>query len=121
MADEIMVLDGIREAPPDVPLLFIYPITTPLKDKDNANVVPTPSANLPALAAAAATQGEKDALDAGTHMFVTKNVKFIKSLTVEEMKARAKEVYAGHLAKALADYTKKYEWHVYVGTRFDAV
>lgn len=117
MANEIT--SGPGDGKGNYPLLFIFPIATPIEwNGTAANVIPTPSANLPIWAVDIVTQTEKDSLDAGTSMFYVYSPFRTDGLTGPQMVAQAQALYAQVMTKALAKYENIYK---YPGNRIDAV
>lgn len=119
MANEITALEG--DGSGKYSLLFLYAIETP-RTYDNAagtptNPVPTPSADLPALAADILTSAEKAALDGGTSMFEVVSIERAGGLSGAALLSRAQEVYASKKADALARYNATY--HTRLGQRFN--
>lgn len=111
MANEITV---IEQAGADLALVFLYPIATPLQ-VGGANVVPTPSVGLPALAAVVFQSAEKAALDAGTAAFEVVSLTPDPALSPAQLLARAKVIYAAALAAFTSAYQLRYRWS---GQRF---
>ena len=112
MANEIVALE---EQNGEIGALFLIPITTP-KQVGGVNVVPTPSAGLPAIAAAVLTQGEKDALDAGTSLFVTRS--FLRQgIAGAALLAKVQADYALAAAAENAAYNARY---ALAGNRYNA-
>ena len=101
-------------------LVFLYPIAVPIVDKDAANVVPTPSAGLPAVVAAELTT-EIAELDAGTMYWRRESFMADEGMTDPEILAKVQEMYAEREASYLAKYTEQYEHAARVGLRFDAL
>lgn len=115
MAGEIIVskVDGLH-----FELVFLFPITTPIEDKDSNNVVPTPSSGLPATVSAVLTT-EIAALDAGTMMFERSKFDADVGATQAQILAKVQEMYTGRLPDALLKYAVKYEYAARVGQRFN--
>lgn len=112
MAQEIVALE---ENGGEISALFLIPITTP-KQVGGVNVIPTPSAGLPAIAAAVLTQGEKDALDAGTSLFEIRSFRR-QGISGAALLAKVQAVYALAAAEANAAYNTRY---ALAGSRYDA-
>jgi hypothetical protein len=110
MANEIVVLEQTRDAV--FTCVFKYPFATPTQytggDGVARNVVPTPSAGLPALAAIVFTSAERAACDAGTLVFEVVAFTADPGLTTAQLTARVKQFYASKLADATAGYLARY-------------
>jgi hypothetical protein len=110
MANEIVVLEQTQDAV--YTCVFKYPVTTPTKytggDGALHNVVPTPSAGLPPMAALVFTAAEKAACDAGTLVFETVTFSADTGLTALQLTARVKMLYASRLASATTNYQSRY-------------
>ena len=116
MANEITALECSGEDQKSISVVFRYDIPTP-KQVGGSNVVLTPSAGLPDLAARVFTQAEKDALDAGTAAFEVKDFFDKTGLTGPQLVTRVKAAYATANAAFQAAYTARYR---FAGTRVDA-
>lgn len=115
MANEIAVLDrDPNEGRARV--LFLYLIASP-KQVNGANVVPTPSANLPDLAKIVLLQAEKDALDAGTSAFGVHTFPVPTTTTNQEAATFLKTKWAIYDADFQTQYTARYSR---TGTRISA-
>lgn len=115
MANEILVLEQTRDAV--FTCVFKYAVPTPKQytggDAALHNVVPTPSAGLPPLAAALFTTAEKAALDLGTLVFEVVAFSADVGLTAPQLAARVKAFYASKFLDAQATYNQRYQ---YLGT-----
>ena len=123
MANEITALEGSRD---NYTLFFLVPIATPIQ-VGGSNVIPTPADAgvddlLPPVAAAVITQAERDALNAGTSMWVTRSFRIVDEaglrLTNLQLQTRARELYAVAKVEELAAYNDRYEFS---GIRIDEV
>lgn len=113
MANEITAL----EKSPDgtIAILFLYPIATP-KVVGGQNVIPTPSAGLPPIAAAVLTAPEKAALDDGTSAFEVVSFQH-QGIAGAVLLAKVRSLYASRLSAAATRYATQYQ---FAGSRFDA-
>lgn len=115
MANEITVLQG--DGGERYSFVFGFPIASP-KQIGGSNIVVTPSADLPAIAATVFAQADKDALDAGTAAFEVASMSRDPSLTLADFKAAVQGYYARRQAAFNAAYASKYE---YAGLQINAV
>lgn len=117
MANEIT--SGPGDGHGNYPLLFLFPIATPVQWAGTAsNVIPTPSNTLPEWAAALVTQAEKADLDSGVAMFYVYTPFRTDGLTGAQMIAQARLLYAQLMAERLSWYANTYK---YPGNRINAV
>jgi hypothetical protein len=112
MANEIVALEQNGD---DIGVLFLFPIGVP-KQIAGANVVPTPSTNLPAVASAVLTAPEKAQLDAGTLAFTTMSFKR-NGIAGAALLAHVQSVYADALTEFTANYNTRYSL---AGNRYSA-
>jgi hypothetical protein len=101
-------------------LIFLFPITTPIQDKDSNNVVSTPASGLPATVSAGLTTEIAD-LDAGTMMFERSRFTAPDGWTQQQILTKVQQMYAARLAAVADEYAAKYQFAMRVGERFDAV
>ena len=93
-------------------VIFLYPIATPETYVSNAgtvNFVPTPSENLPELAADILTAGEKTSLDAGESAFRVMSFNKAPGLTQAQLIIEVRRIYAAFLAQFNLDYSNIYD------------
>ena len=77
----------------------------------------TPSSGLPTALSLVLSQTEKDALDAGEAVLVSKQIAIPDDTPDAKVLSLAQGVYAANASQALADYTHRFK---YIGRRFDA-
>lgn len=120
MASEITKLDG--DGGLNARVLFLYltltPNTYPIDGGGMHTVVPTPSTDLPAMAAEILTAAEKAALGAGTAAFEIVTFPISDALTNVELLAAARALYATKKADFVAREARKYNR---AGQRFNEV
>ena len=114
MANEITALERDGEG---LTLLFLFPVATPVLVAGQ-NVVPTPSVDLPPLAAAVLTVAEKAARDAGTTLFEVLSFRAGGGLGGPALLARVRQLYQSRAATVAAEYSRRYQ---FAGNRFNAV
>ena len=115
MANEITALE--RDGNGNLSVLLFYPIPVALRAQvGGTNVVPTPSADLPDLAATVLDAAEKTQLDAGEAMFHVVRVGMDEGKTVAQTLADVRDKYASLEQKLKDAYVQRYE---FVGQRFD--
>ena len=114
MANEIIVMEQDNQG--NFSLCFLYPIATP-KQVNGTNIIVTPSSELPAIAAAVTTVGEKTALDNGTGAFQITSFKRDPTLTGPALLAKVQAVYALRKSEFDARYAAQYEL---AGNRYNA-
>lgn len=114
MANEIIVME--QDGQGTFLLCFLYTITTP-KQIAGTNIVVTPSSQLPAIAAAVTSAGEKTALDNGTGAFEITSFRRDPALSGAELLAKVQAVYALRKAEFDARYSAQYE---FAGNRYNA-
>lgn len=116
MANEILALEGDGDRA--YTLLFLFPIAAPVQvtppGGSAQNVVPTPSATLPPLAALLLSAAEKNALDAGTLAWQLTTFAPEAGLTGGPLVARVRELYAAQRTAYQAAYQARYR---YIGQR----
>ena len=117
MANEITVANVTNNK---FDLVFLFPIITPIQDIDAANVVPTPSASLPATVLSRLSGGEITALDDGTAMWERQNFTAPEGMLPAEILAKVQEMYALRRDVVQGEYATKHVFAVRVGERFDA-
>lgn len=114
MANEIIVMeqaaDGLFE------LCFLYPIPSPIQI-NGSNVVVTPSAELPPIASAVMSAGEKTALDNGTAAFEPETFRRDPALTGGALLTKVQALYAQRKSEFDTRYAQRYE---FAGDRFNA-
>jgi hypothetical protein len=115
MANEIAILDRDK-ASGTIRALFLYPVTTPVQ-VGGANVVPTPSAGLPALGSLVLTTQERAALDNGTLVFELVSFAFNPDITPAQAATALKARWVTAQAAAAANYGVTYQ---FIGTRLTA-
>ena len=94
MADEMLMLEGNRQERYQV--LTLFPVATPAQ-AGGANVVPTPTAALPAEVAALITAAEQSGLDGGTLAYRVVAMKKAAGLTAAQLATELRRVYAQQL------------------------
>ena len=112
MANEIVALE---QTGAEIGVLFLFPVAAP-HTIGGANVVPTPSAGLPAVAVAALAGAELAALDAGTLAF-TVHTFSRQGIAGAPLLAKVQALYALRLAEFTADYAARY---ALAGNRYNA-
>ena len=119
MANEIIVLER-GNGRYSFDLLYAIPVNDRIEIGGSGTtgqlVVMTPSSDLAAETALVLTQAEKDALDAGEQVCISKYIAIPEGSTDAEVLALAQGVYAANAAAALDDYRRRYK---YIGRRFD--
>lgn len=125
MANEIRVIEGDGQpdtaSPPRYDLLFLYTITGVKQagppGGSNVNVVPTPSAGVPAAAKALLTAGEITALDGGT--LAWERVTFTRdtALSNPQLIAAVQTMYTSRKTDFQRRYDSRY---FYANVRVDA-
>lgn len=119
MADEITKLIG--DGGLNVELLFIYRGLEPVTYNDQTglvSIIPTPSADLPAIALNILTTAEKSALDIGADAFEVTNMRVHDGMLDAELLAAAREIYAQRKSDFIERLNRKY---TRTGQRFNAI
>lgn len=116
MAGEINVADvqGRRFS-----LIFLFPITTPILDKDGEPIVTTPSNGLPAKVLAQLTT-EVTALNLGTMIWKRTQYTANDGDDGPTILAKVQEMYAAQAAVAESDYADEHQFAMRIGQRFNA-
>ena len=114
MADEITILES--DGSFRFRLCLIFPIASPAQ-VGGANVIPTPSVDLPTIANQLLSTVEKSTLDAGTTAFKVVQLRKDASLTNPQFEALAAQKYT----EELTDFNRWYaQTYLHAGQRFNA-
>jgi len=120
MANEITKLGG--DGGINATLLFIYRNLTAITYQDSlaqtVTVIPTPSSDLPAMAANILTTAEKASLDTGVDAFELVSMPVIDAMTNVELLAAARALYLTKKAAFVDRLTRTYNR---AGQRFNEV
>ena len=114
MADEMLVLEGNRQGRYQV--LMLFPVATPTR-AGGSNVVPTPTAALPAEVAALLTPAERSGLDGGALAYRIVAMKKAAGITPAQLATELRRVYAQQLTDFNAEYATRY---AHIATRVSA-
>lgn len=117
MANEIAVAD-VRGR--KFQLVFLFPVTTPLVDKDAAVIVPTPSAGLPANVLDQLGAPVVTALNDGTAMWERAKFTAPEGMTPGAVLAKVESMYAARRDAVQDEYAAKHQFVQHVGTLHDA-
>ncbi len=119
MANEIIVMERGNGR---YSFYFLYPISVANRIEIGGTgttgqfPVLTPTSGLPDEVNLVLTQAEKDAIDAGESVCLSKQIAILDGSTDAEVLAAAQGVYQANAAEALTDYTRRFK---YIGRRFD--